>query len=349
MKPSEIHHAVSQQSLLKLWNLRSSFSWQAMREKYLKGVFGTCPRVLCDRHGLRVVYFPDSLGNGKHREEIHDQFDAPSWAPESHHICMSRDQLKNIEERENGSWAEVGLIGDCINGINITSNFYAWFVGLGILHLQFTPLSKHAEHLTAVGCKFREKKRQFCMFFCQGQHTLPMGLAEDLRAAQVKIFCPKCEQADFWQPSRASTTGLACHRSAAGLCCQKQIQRAWRSFFWDVQLSCFQNSFCESMAFHRNFEGVEWLVFFRTSRSSYWNIPSSVESVHILFMPSSDSLAVVSLLHAFHWDFLPQFLKVRCSYSVIREEHKCHKCLAGRSRRSFCKPIQPYFHWRYRG
>ena len=29
----------------------------------------------------------------------------------------------------------------------------------------------------------------------QGQHTLPMGLAEDLRAAQVKIFCPKCEQA----------------------------------------------------------------------------------------------------------------------------------------------------------
>ena len=143
-----------------------------------------------------------------------------------------------------------------------------------------------------------------------------MGLAEDLRAAQVKIFCPKCEQArwrktrDFGdQPSRASTTGLACHRSAAGLCCQKQIQRAWRSFFWDVQLSCFQNSFCESMAFHRNFEGVEWLVFFRTSRSSYWNIPSSVESVHILFMPSSDSLAVVSLLHAFHWDFLPQFWK----------------------------------------
>lgn len=110
MKPSEIHHAVSQQSLLKLWNLRSSFSWQAMREKYLKGVFGTCPRVLCDRHGLRVVYFPDSLGNGKHREEIHYQFDAPSWAPESqlHHICMSRDQLKNIEERENGR--KVGLI-----------------------------------------------------------------------------------------------------------------------------------------------------------------------------------------------------------------------------------------------
>lgn len=63
------------------------------------------------------------------------------------------------------------------------------------------------------------------------------------------------------------------------------------------------------MAFHRNFEGVEWLVFFRTSRSSYWNIPSSVESVHILFMPFSDSLAVVSLLHAFHWDFLPQFWK----------------------------------------
>lgn len=102
--------AVSKQSLLKLWNLGSSFSWQAMREKYLKGVFGTCPRVLCDRHGLRVVYFPDSLGNGKHREEIHYQFDAPSWAPESqlHHICMSRDQLKNIEERENGR--KVGLI-----------------------------------------------------------------------------------------------------------------------------------------------------------------------------------------------------------------------------------------------
>lgn len=29
---------------------------------------------------------------------------------------------------------------------------------------------------------------------CDRQHTLPMGLAEDLRAAQVKIFCPKCEQ-----------------------------------------------------------------------------------------------------------------------------------------------------------
>ena len=183
-----------------------------------------------------------------------------------------------------------------------------------------------------------------------------MGLAEDLRAAQVKIFCPKCEQArwrktrDFGdQPSRASTTGLACHRSAAGLCCQKQIQRAWRSFFWDVQLSCFQNSFCESMAFHRNFEGVEWLVFFRTSRSSYWNIPSSVESVqhplYALFRLSCSCFAFARL----SLRFFASVLKVRCSYSVIREEHNCHKCLAGRSRRSFCKPIQPYFHWRYRG
>eukprot|EP00440_Ansanella_granifera_P044196 gb/GFBE01047896.1/.p1 GENE.gb/GFBE01047896.1/~~gb/GFBE01047896.1/.p1 ORF type:complete len:259 (+),score=52.14 gb/GFBE01047896.1/:1-777(+) len=30
---------------------------------------------------------------------------------------------------------------------------------------------------------------------CDRQHVLPMGLSEDLRAAQVKIFCPKCEQA----------------------------------------------------------------------------------------------------------------------------------------------------------
>eukprot|EP00913_Durusdinium_trenchii_P000172 g156.t1 len=29
---------------------------------------------------------------------------------------------------------------------------------------------------------------------CDRQHTLPMGLSEELRAAQVKIFCPKCEQ-----------------------------------------------------------------------------------------------------------------------------------------------------------
>lgn len=148
--------AVSQQSLLKLWNLRSSFSWQAMREKYLKGVFGTCPRVLCDRHGLRVVYFPDILGNGKvsllHISEACTFMSSRiATAP---HLYVKRP----IEERENGSWAEVGLIGDCINGINITSNFYAWFVGLGILHLPFTPsLSKHAEHLTAVGCKFRQK------------------------------------------------------------------------------------------------------------------------------------------------------------------------------------------------
>lgn len=124
-----------------------------------------------------------------------------------------------------------------------------------------------------------------------------MGLAEDLRAAQVKIFCPKCEQAGWRKNKAEPPQPVWRHRSAAGLCCQKQIQRAWRSFFWDVQLSCFQNSFCESMAFHRNFEGVEWLVFFRTS-------------MHILFMPSSDSLAVVSLLHAFHcMRFLFQFWK----------------------------------------
>lgn len=116
-----------------------------------------------------------------------------------------------IEEHwREGKWAESRLDCDCINGINginITSNlsnFYAWFVGLGILHLQFTPLSKHAEHLTAVGCKFQEKKGSSAMFFCcQGQHTLPMGLAEDLRAAQVKIFCPKCEQAG-WRRNKPS-------------------------------------------------------------------------------------------------------------------------------------------------
>lgn len=29
---------------------------------------------------------------------------------------------------------------------------------------------------------------------CDRQHVLPVGLSEDLRAAHVKIFCPKCEQ-----------------------------------------------------------------------------------------------------------------------------------------------------------
>ncbi|CAE8632471.1 unnamed protein product [Polarella glacialis] len=29
---------------------------------------------------------------------------------------------------------------------------------------------------------------------CDRQHVLPIGLSEDLRAAQVKIFCPRCEQ-----------------------------------------------------------------------------------------------------------------------------------------------------------
>ncbi|CAJ1328557.1 unnamed protein product [Effrenium voratum] len=29
---------------------------------------------------------------------------------------------------------------------------------------------------------------------CDRQNTLPIGLAEDLHAAQVKMFCPKCDQ-----------------------------------------------------------------------------------------------------------------------------------------------------------
>lgn len=163
---------------------------------------------------------------------------------------------------------ELGKMGgrlgcDCTNG-SLTSNFYAWFVGESCIYT----LWKHAEHLTAVGCKFRQKAVLHFFCLCQGQHTLPMGLAEDLRAAQVKIFCPKCEQAGwrknkgFLRPAKPSLhSRFGINRSAAGLCCQKQIQRAWRSFFWDVQLSCFQNSFCDSMAFQRNFEGPEWLVF----------------------------------------------------------------------------------------
>merc|ERR1719171_523016 len=29
---------------------------------------------------------------------------------------------------------------------------------------------------------------------CDRQHVLPMGISEELRSQQVKIFCPKCEQ-----------------------------------------------------------------------------------------------------------------------------------------------------------
>jgi len=29
---------------------------------------------------------------------------------------------------------------------------------------------------------------------CDRQHVLPIGISEELRSAQVKIFCPKCEQ-----------------------------------------------------------------------------------------------------------------------------------------------------------
>ena len=41
-------------SFMLFAGLRLHSRWKAMREKYLKGVFGTCPRVLCDRHKLRV-------------------------------------------------------------------------------------------------------------------------------------------------------------------------------------------------------------------------------------------------------------------------------------------------------
>merc|ERR1711920_341839 len=32
------------------------------------------------------------------------------------------------------------------------------------------------------------------MGYCDRQHVLPIGESEDLRTAQLKVFCPKCEQ-----------------------------------------------------------------------------------------------------------------------------------------------------------
>ena len=143
------------------------------------------------------------------------------------------------------------------------------------------------------------------MFFCrQGQHTLPMGLAEDLRAAQVKIFCPKCEQAG-WQPSLHNRFGMR-HASTD----QPQVYAA-KSKYRELDGAFFGMSSCH--VFRTAFVS-QWLSIGTLKVLSDWcfselvdlhieifiNIPSSVESVHILFMPSSDSLAVVSLLHAFH-------------------------------------------------
>ena len=107
-----------------------------MRDKYLKGVFGTCPRVLCDSCGLRVHFLHHSQ--------------SPKF-----NVCVSTvSQSLNV-------W--------------VSESEFPELRQLDIIRPH--PALKYLEMAS------------------QGQHTLPMGLAEDLRAAQVKIFCPKCEQA----------------------------------------------------------------------------------------------------------------------------------------------------------
>ena len=84
----------------KMWALPLDMH-QAMRDKYLKGVFGTCPRVLCDSTGLRwllkLLHFLKLWWNCCTATASHSRTPFPSASPHQfrskHHLMLERLML----------------------------------------------------------------------------------------------------------------------------------------------------------------------------------------------------------------------------------------------------------------